>query len=72
MLLNELKKWVKKGGFLFLSSISQNLLSYLVTIFMGEKVLRIVPDGTHDYDKYINIDSVNNIIVDKDFNFIHK
>lgn len=70
MFLKELKKRVKTGGFLFLSSISKHCMSYFLTILMGEKILKIVPDGTHDYHKYINIEDINKIIIDDQFDLI--
>lgn len=44
----------KPSGHLFLSTISRTPLSYFLTIFMAEKVLRQVAGGTHTYSKYIN------------------
>ena len=37
---------------------------------MGEKILKIVPDGTHDYNKYINIQDINKIVIDDEFDLI--
>lgn len=45
---------VKVGGWVFLSTINRDFVSWFTTIFMGEHVLRIVPVGTHTLDKYIN------------------
>lgn len=45
---------LKVGGWLFLSTINRDPISWLTTIFMGEHVLRIVPVGTHTLEKYIN------------------
>lgn len=42
------------GGWLFLSTINRDPISWFTTIFMGEHVLRIVPVGTHNVEKYIN------------------
>ncbi|ESK96497.1 3-demethylubiquinone-9 3-methyltransferase [Moniliophthora roreri MCA 2997] len=44
---------LKPSGHLFLSTISRTPLAYLLTIFMAEKVLGKVADGTHTYSKYI-------------------
>ncbi|VEU20013.1 DEKNAAC100260 [Brettanomyces naardenensis] len=41
------------GGYLFVSTINRDLVSWFTTIFMGEYVLGIVPIGTHTYLKYI-------------------
>lgn len=45
---------LKVGGWLFLSTINRDPISWFTTIFMGEHVLRIVPVGTHNLEKYIN------------------
>ncbi|CAH6718598.1 ubiquinone biosynthesis O-methyltransferase, mitochondrial [[Candida] jaroonii] len=45
---------VNVGGWLFLSTINRDFISWFTTIFMGEHVLNIVPVGTHTLDKYIN------------------
>lgn len=34
--------------------MGKNLKSYLVTIVGAEKILQKVPEGTHDYEKYID------------------
>lgn len=44
---------VTPGGYLFLSTINRDFVSWFTTIFMGEHVLKIVPLGTHTYSKYI-------------------
>ncbi|KAI5963066.1 COQ3 [Candida pseudojiufengensis] len=42
------------GGWLFLSTINRDPVSWFTTIFMGEHILKIVPVGTHTLEKYIN------------------
>lgn len=44
---------LKPGGTLFLSTLNRTLKSRLVAILGAEYVLRILPLGTHDYDKFI-------------------
>ncbi|KAK7061007.1 Hexaprenyldihydroxybenzoate methyltransferase, mitochondrial [Paramarasmius palmivorus] len=53
MFLSTCAELVKPSGHLFLSTISRTPLAYLLTIFMAEKVLGKVADGTHTYSKYI-------------------
>ncbi|WFD24290.1 hypothetical protein MEQU1_002989 [Malassezia equina] len=45
---------IKPGGHLFLSTMSRTALSYFLTIFMAEDVLRVVTPGTHRHSQYIN------------------
>ena len=49
---------VKVGGWVFLSTINRDFVSWFTTICMGEHVLRIVPVGTHSLDKYINQEEI--------------
>ncbi|KAI0820328.1 ubiquinone biosynthesis O-methyltransferase [Trametes gibbosa] len=49
---------VKPGGHLFLSTIARTPLSYFLTIFAAEQVLRLVTPGTHTHSKYINPDEM--------------
>ncbi|GAB2993044.1 bifunctional 2-polyprenyl-6-hydroxyphenol methylase/3-demethylubiquinol 3-O-methyltransferase UbiG [Psychrosphaera aestuarii] len=43
----------KPGGKVFFSTLDKTLKSYLLAIIAAEKLLKIVPDGTHDFDKFI-------------------
>ena len=44
---------VKPGGHVFFSTINRNPKSYLFAIVGAEYVLRMLPKGTHDYNKFI-------------------
>ena len=44
---------LKKNGIVILSTINRNFFSYLSTIIIAEKLLKIVPNGTHNWNKYI-------------------
>lgn len=46
-------KALKKGGVLFFSTINRNLKSYLTSIVVAEYVLRWLPTGTHDWQKFL-------------------
>ncbi|KAK2868739.1 hypothetical protein Q7C36_000610 [Tachysurus vachellii] len=47
-------RMLKPGGSVFITTISRTQLSYIMGIVMAEKVLRIVPRGTHQWDKFIS------------------
>ncbi|MBT4836853.1 MAG: bifunctional 2-polyprenyl-6-hydroxyphenol methylase/3-demethylubiquinol 3-O-methyltransferase UbiG [Methylococcales bacterium] len=47
------KKLLKPGGDLFLSTINRNAKSYLFAIVGAEYLLKMLPKGTHDYEKFI-------------------
>jgi 2-polyprenyl-6-hydroxyphenyl methylase/3-demethylubiquinone-9 3-methyltransferase len=44
---------VKPGGQVFLSTINRNTKSYIFAIIGAEYVLKLLPQGTHDWDKFI-------------------
>lgn len=44
---------VKPGGKVFFSTINRNPKAYLFAILGAEYVLRMLPRGTHDYQKFI-------------------
>ncbi|MGJ8692321.1 MAG: bifunctional 2-polyprenyl-6-hydroxyphenol methylase/3-demethylubiquinol 3-O-methyltransferase UbiG [Thalassotalea sp.] len=44
---------VKPGGYVFFSTLNKTIKSYLMAIVAAEKVLKLVPNGTHDHDKFI-------------------
>lgn len=43
----------KPGGKVFFSTLNRNPKSYLFAILGAEKILKLVPDGTHDFKKFI-------------------
>jgi len=44
---------VKPGGQVFFSTLNRNPKSYLFAVIGAEYLLRLLPRGTHDYDKFI-------------------
>ncbi len=44
---------VKPGGHVFFSTINRNPKAWLFAIVGAEYVLRLLPKGTHEYDKFI-------------------
>lgn len=41
------------GGHLFMSTLNRNAASFAVAILGGEYITRIIPTGTHQYDRFI-------------------
>ncbi len=41
------------GGHLFMSTLNRNAASFVVAILGGEHITRIIPKGTHQYDRFI-------------------
>ncbi|MEH0741091.1 bifunctional 2-polyprenyl-6-hydroxyphenol methylase/3-demethylubiquinol 3-O-methyltransferase UbiG [Vibrio cholerae] len=44
---------VKPGGHVFFSTLNRNIKSYLFAIVGAEKLLKIVPESTHEHEKFI-------------------
>ena len=44
---------VKPGGLLFVSTINRTMKAYALAIVAAENVLRWVPRGTHDWNKFV-------------------
>ena len=44
---------VKPGGQVFFSTLNRNPKAYLFAVLGAEYLLRMLPKGTHDYDKFI-------------------
>ena len=49
-------------GLLFVSSIAKTPEAYLSVILMGERVLKLVPPGTHEYDMLISPETVEKYV----------
>ncbi|KAL5116367.1 Hexaprenyldihydroxybenzoate methyltransferase, mitochondrial [Pleosporales sp. CAS-2024a] len=52
--LEQVLPHVKPGGWLVLSTIARTWTSWMVTKVMAEHVLGMVPEGTHEWNKYVN------------------
>lgn len=48
-----LGRLVKPGGWVFLSTLNRNAKSFLMAIVGAEYVLRLLPAGTHEYNRFI-------------------
>ena len=49
---------LKKDGIIIFSTINKSFLSYFTTIFLAEKVLKLVPPKTHDWDMYVKPEDI--------------
>jgi 2-polyprenyl-6-hydroxyphenyl methylase / 3-demethylubiquinone-9 3-methyltransferase len=48
-----LAQLVRPGGSVFISTINRNLKSFLMAIVGAEYLLRLIPKGTHEYERLI-------------------
>ncbi len=51
--LATLAQLVKPGGGVFVSTLNRNLKSFMLAIVGAEYVLRLLPRGTHEYERFI-------------------
>jgi len=51
--LGALGTLLRPGGHLFISTINRNLKAFLLAIVGAEYILRLLPRGTHDYERFI-------------------
>ena len=64
-------KFLKKNGLMFVATLNKTLKSYIFAILGAEYVLRWLPIGTHEWEKFvepsnlINIATKNNLKIDK-------
>jgi ubiquinone biosynthesis O-methyltransferase len=63
--LDEVEKHVRPGGWLVMSTIARTWMSWFTTNLVAEDILGIVPKGTHDWEKYINVDELEKYFVTK-------
>ena len=52
-IVNACANLCKPGGHLYFATINRNPKSYLFAIVGAEHILRLLPKGTHDYEKLI-------------------
>ena len=48
-----LARLVRPGGAVFVSTLNRNLKSFMLAIVGAEYLLRLLPRGTHEYDRFI-------------------
>ena len=69
--IKESSKLLKKNGVMFIATLNKTLRSYAFAIIGAEYILKWLPIGTHDWEKFvkpndlINISKKNNLILKK-------
>jgi len=57
---------LKKNGIMFVATLNKNLKSYAFAIVGAEYILKWLPVGTHDWEKFIKPDELINILKKND------
>ena len=68
LFIHNCSKLIKKNGIMFVATINQNLKSYIFAILGAEYILRWLPIGTHDWNRFLTPQDLE-IIVNKN-NFL--
>ena len=58
---------LKKKGLMFTATINRTLISYVKAIIGAEYILRWLPIGTHDWNKFIKPEELQKMLADKNF-----
>ncbi len=61
---------LKKGGLMFTATINRTISSYLKAIIGAEYILRWLPVGTHDWNKFLKPEELEKKLNDKSFKTI--
>ncbi len=67
LFMQNCSRLVKKKGITFVATINKNLKSYIFGIVGAEYILRWLPIGTHDWDKFLTPHDLENIMSNNDF-----
>jgi 2-polyprenyl-6-hydroxyphenyl methylase/3-demethylubiquinone-9 3-methyltransferase len=51
--IKESAKLLKKNGIMFVATLNKTLKSYAFAIIGAEYILKLLPIGTHDWDKFV-------------------
>ena len=63
-------KLLKKNGIMFTATLNRTVTSYIKAIIGAEYVLRWLPIGTHDWNKFIKPEELEKILFAKNFKTI--
>ena len=60
--INSCSKLLKKNGLMFVATLNKTLKSYMFAIIGAEYILRWLPIGTHDWEKFVKPVDLTNIL----------
>ena len=62
LFLNACSKLLKKNGLMFVATINKTLKSYLFAIIGAEYIMRWLPIGTHEWEKFVRPNDLEKIL----------
>ena len=63
LFIQNCSKLIKKKGIMFVATLNKNLKSYIFGIVGAEYILRWLPIGTHDWEKFLTPENLKNIAI---------
>ena len=67
LFIQNCSKLIKENGIMFVATLNKNLKSYIFGIVGAEYILRWLPIGTHDWDKFLTPQKLKNIVCNNNF-----
>jgi len=67
--LKSCSKLLKKNGLMFVATINKTLKSYIFAIVGAEYVLRWLPIGTHEWEKFVKPEDLKKILLKNNLSF---
>ena len=61
---------LKKGGLMFTATLNRSLMSYIKAIIGAEYILRWLPIGTHDWNKFLKPEELEKILLNEKFSTV--
>jgi 2-polyprenyl-6-hydroxyphenyl methylase/3-demethylubiquinone-9 3-methyltransferase len=61
---------LKKDGLMFTATLNRSLMSYIKAIIGAEYILRWLPIGTHDWNKFIKPEELETLLLNQNFSTI--
>ena len=66
LFLSSCSNLLKKNGLMFVATINKTLKSYVFAIIGAEYILRWLPIGTHEWEKFVKPENLKNILKEND------
>ena len=67
LFIKNCSRLIGKNGIMFVATINKNLKSYLFAIIGAEYILRWLPIGTHDWEKFLTPQALEDVAIKNNF-----
>uniref|UniRef100_A0A7S0ETZ2 Ubiquinone biosynthesis O-methyltransferase, mitochondrial n=1 Tax=Hanusia phi TaxID=3032 RepID=A0A7S0ETZ2_9CRYP len=68
LMVNQLMQLVAPQGSLYITTMNKTVMSYGLGIVAAERLLKLVPDGTHDWNKFVKPEDLTQQLTSAGFN----